>query len=341
MRRGGQLILLVGLLLAVVVVAVIFMFGNGLSGLTGSSQEQVLPPTAIPMQRVVVARVDIPRNTLLTDTESLLTETEIPETEYSSQANKYFTNVSELTGKVTISAVNATQPIMADDVTDAGLSSQIPPAAEGQPRTKAISLMVNNLTGVADEITPGDFVDIIASFNVSRIYLRPGFDEQGLLKIVEEQFNGQSTKTLIQNVQVLRIRHAEAAPEGTTTPTAEAQLDESGQPISPDGTTNTTTEANGPGITPGSWLLIVAMTDQQAEILKYSREQGNGITLVLRGRGDNTVEDTRGATLDLLVSNFGLPLPVPAVPAVTENNALTPTPAGAQQPAAPTPTPTP
>ena len=50
-------------------------------------------------------------------------------------------------------------------------------------------------------------------------------------------------------------------------------------------------------------MLVLAVTDQEAEIIKLSREQGNGITLVLRGRGDTAVENTVGATIDLLVSH--------------------------------------
>jgi pilus assembly protein CpaB len=70
------------------------------------------------------------------------------------------------------------------------------------------------------------------------------------------------------------------------------------------------------------------------------------ITLVLRGRGDTAVENTIGATIDLLVSQFGLPLPNPAAPAFFAPNQLTqvPTTAATATPAgtpAVTPTPTP
>jgi pilus assembly protein CpaB len=83
--------------------------------------------------------------------------------------------------------------------------------------------------------------------------------------------------------------------------------------------------------------LILAVTDQQAEILKFSIERGTGITLVLRGRGDTANETTLGATLDLLVSNFGLPLPNPAAPAVGGQEDLTPLPTTNTTPAATTP----
>lgn len=347
MRRGGRLILLLGVLIAAVVALGVIFFLQ--QGGTSPSQQALLPPTTAPTRRVVIAQADIPRNTLLTDTERLLDYSDIPEQQFNASPNDYFIDKSELSGKVTVGSISALSPVRARDVTDAGLSVQIPAAQAGQPRTKAISVLVNNLTGVADEITPNDFVDVLASFSINRVYLRPGFNDQGQVRFVEEQFTGQSTKTLIQNVQVLRIKRPEVAPEGTTTPTAQAsanepQVDQNGQPVSGDqaqqqqqGGTNAA--ANSGTITPGSWLLVLAMTDQQAELLKFSRETGNGITLVLRGRGDSAAETTLGATLDLLVSNFGLPVPNPEVPFVAANNALTPQPTAAQ-PVATTPTPT-
>ena len=89
-------------------------------------------------------------------------------------------------------------------------------------------------------------------------------------------------------------------------------------------------------------MLVLAVIDQEAEIIKLSREQGTGITLVLRGRGDTAVENTVGATIDLLVAQFGLPLPNPPAPAFFSPNELTQVPTVAA-PAAPagTPTPTP
>jgi pilus assembly protein CpaB len=88
------------------------------------------------------------------------------------------------------------------------------------------------------------------------------------------------------------------------------------------------------------------VTDQEAEIIKFSREQNNALTLVLRGRGDTATETTIGATIDLLVSQYGLPVPDPAAPAFFAPNELTqiPTIAATAAPAgtpAVTPTPTP
>lgn len=346
MRRGGRLILLLGFLIAALVALGVFFFVQ--QGALPQQNAELLPPTTEPTRRVVVARIDLPSNTLLTDTETYLSVADIPETQFNASAGDFFTSPDQLTDKVTVRPVGVTVPLRASDVTDAGLSVRIPPAREGQPRTKAISLLVNNLTGVADEITPNDFVDILSSFSISRTYLRPGFNDDGTVRVVEEQFSGLATKTLIQNVQVLGIKRLAVVAEGTTTPTAEPALDASGQPVDQGGqaTGNTGAAAANAGntITPGSWLLVLAVTDQQAEILEFSRKAdgASGITLVLRGRGDDATETTLGATLDLLIKNFGLPLPNPEVPAISGEDQLTPLPT--TQPTAPsatTPTPTP
>ncbi|MCX7790106.1 MAG: pilus assembly protein CpaB, partial [Chloroflexaceae bacterium] len=51
------------------------------------------------------------------------------------------------------------------------------------------------------------------------------------------------------------------------------------------------------------------------------------MVLVLRGAGDEAFEPTIGATLDLLISEFGLPLPYSAPPQVVgPETALTPEP---------------
>jgi pilus assembly protein CpaB len=307
-------------------------------------------PTEVPTRRVIVARIDIPNNTVLTDTETYLQSADIPETEYNAQPAEYFTSIGELQGKVTLSAITAAEPVFKSDVIEGGLSLQIPPAAPNEPRPKAYPLQVNNQTGVADQIRPGDQVDVLATFSFTRVFLRPSFNEAGDIIIKEETISDMlSTKTLVQNVEVMRIVKQPVI-EGTPTPggapaegppetDASGQLVEPGQEGQPE---QPGQPAAGDTLTPGNWFLVLALTDQEAEILDLSRRHGNIVTLVLRGRGDTAVETTIGATVDLLVSRFGLPVPNPAEPAFFGPDDLTPiptlsvtaTPAG-------TPTPTP
>jgi pilus assembly protein CpaB len=215
-------------------------------------------------------------------------------------------------------------------------------------------VLVDNLSGVADQVRPGDFIDVLGSFLIDRTIIQPGFGADNQIVLHEEKIQGRSVKTLVQNVQVLQVLKP-AAPPGTPGQGGNAQpaaaqpaqgpppVDANGQPIQP----GQPTQQSGPKTTgtfqTGEWILTLALTDQQAEIVKFSTEAG-AISLVLRGRGDTTVDNTIGSTMSLLVSQFGLPLPGGTVPELISPNDLTPiaTSAAPVNPAtAPTTTPTP
>ena len=187
-------------------------------------------------------------------------------------------------------------------------------AEPNRARDKAYPFLVNNLSGVADQIKPGDFVDVVATFSLPRPVARviPAEGEQatetGPLVAVENQ-QLLSTKTLLQRAQVLRIVRppvpTEPTPEGGSS--TGVAVDETGAVVGPGGELATT----GSTIAPGSWMLVLALNDQEAELLEFALASNARVVLVLRGAGDNAFEPTIGATLDLLISEFGLPLPEP------------------------------
>jgi pilus assembly protein CpaB len=333
--RRGRLFLLLGFLIAVGgALALLFFLQT-----PTTPPAAVAPPTAVPLRQVVAARSDIPNNTVISDTETFLTLQEIPEPEYNAAPNTYYTSVGEVTNKLSLRQINATEIIRRDMVTEPGLSQQIPPAdAPDQPRPKAYPIQVNNLTGVADQVTQGDFVDLVMTFEVQRTVIRPSLTldaETGVTQvtIIEEPFTGRTTKTLVQNAQVLQV--VKPAPvEGEGTPTPEGGAPAGPPATGPDGQPIASgSAASGGTITPGTWTLVLALTDQESEIVEFARNTGVPVTLVLRGRGDTAVETTSGATFDILVQQFGLPLPAPPPPAPIAESALTP------QPATPTTTP--
>jgi pilus assembly protein CpaB len=346
MRRGGRLLLLLAILVIVAIALVYFLF----------TQPQLTPPEVTPQpteeltRSIVVARVDIPNNTVLTDTATFLNTREIPESQFNAAPGQYFTDASQLVNKQTIRQINFDEPIRRSDVTDTGLSILIPTAQPNQARPKAIPLRVDNQSGVVDLIRPGDFVDVLATFEIQVTVIRPGFGENNQIVFREEPLTGRSTKTLIQNVQVLQILKP-AVPQGT--PGAEGaapapaegagppQTDASGQPIAQgeQQPTPVASASGNPTFQEGEWFVVLAMTDQQAEVLKFSGETGV-ITLVLRGRGDTAHETTLGSTLEILVSQYGLPVPGAIPPEVISPNDLTPVPTSAVPVATPVATPT-
>jgi len=357
MRRGGRLFLLLGILILVAAALAYFVLSQPQSPSPGL----VPTPTVEIKKKIVVARIDIPSNTILTDTETFLGVIDIPESEFNAAPGQYFESTNDLLNKQTVRQINFNERITRSDITEPGLSILIPTAQANQPRPKAVPVLVDNLSGVADQVRPGDFIDILGSFLIDRTIIRPGFGENNQIVLREETIQGRSVKTLIQNIQVLQILKP-AVPEGTpgqggnAQPAAQQpaqqpaqgppQTDASGQPIQP-GQAGQPTQQSGPKTTgtfqTGEWILTLALTDQQAEIVKFSTEAGS-ISLALRGRGDTAVDNTIGATLSLLVSQFGLPLPGAPVPELFSQSDLTaiPTSAAPANPATtPTPTPTP
>lgn len=338
MRRGGVLILLIGLILIVGAIAIFFLLPQGGGSLIGGGEAQPTSalPTEVPVVDVVRARVDIPANTVITDSVTLLEVITIPQTEFDPDEN--FSNVSEVEGRLTTRPFRANEIIVGSALTDPGLSQQIPTGEPNRPRDKAYPFIVNNLTGVADQITPGDFVDVVATFVVPRrvsIPIGSRVEEQAgvPVPVLDRESTDQelrSTKTLVQRVQVIRIVRPSVTAEGTPEPGAvpaegaPPQVDESGQPIDPNAPVEGQSAST---ITAGAWTLILALNDQEVELMEFAVAADARMVLVLRGAGDTAFEPTIGVTLDLLVSEFGVPLPRPVPPRVIgPDEAFTPEP---------------
>ncbi len=307
MRPNGILPLLIGVLLLIVVGVGVYFFLSGSIGGGGGQIETVadVVPTPVPVT-VIGARVDIPVGTVITDTATLLEPQQISQGEFNAQPNEFFTSeqVGDVRGKLTLVPLIGGQPILRSQLTEPGLSQQIPPAEDGEVRRKAYPVQVDSLTGVADQVKAGDFVDVV----VSRIFF---------YTVDGREFRYPTSKTLVQNAQVLRVLRpaptsadaegaATAPPPGDTAPALDAQ----GRPIA----AGSATDAEGT-LREGRWVLIIAVTNQEAEVLEYARgisevDRDIGrITLVLRGAGDTEIEDTTGVSEDILFDQYGVPFP--------------------------------
>jgi len=324
MQRGVIVILIIGLILVIGAAALFFLLQQpGGGGLVGVAQPTPALPTEVPEVEIVRARVDIPANTLIADT-TLLDVITIPQTEFDPDQN--FSRTGEIVGKLTTRPFRANEFIVKAGLTEPGLSQQIPTAEPERARDKAYPFIVNNLSGVADRIVPGDFVDVVATFSVPRRESYPTITQEGLIRLLNDlTFN--STKTIVQRAQVLQIVRppvaTDATPEPGVAPESGSlpQVDASGQPIEP-----ASGQASGP-ITAGAWTLLLALNDQEVELMEFALASNARMVLVLRGAGDTDFEPTIGATLDLLISEFGLPLPYSQPPQVVgEDVAFTPEP---------------
>lgn len=316
MRRGGVVILLIGVIIALAAAGLLFFFLQTSPTNVGGP---ALPPTEDPGVDIVVAKVDIPANTLISDPGTLLESRTISTEEF---REEYFTRVTDVQGKLSTNPINAGAPIRQPDVTDPGLSQQIPTAEPDRPRPKAYSFRANSLTGVADQIKPGDFVDVVATFSIPRRTSYPtgqSLEEQAgqVVTVTEREVTETefaATKTIVQQAQVLRIVRPAVTAEGTPVPAPESEgvpeTDASGQPI------DQAEGATGAAVTQGSWLLVLAINAQEAELIEFALNTQANVSLVLRGAGDTDFEPTIGASFDLLVSELGVPLPEPLPPRV-------------------------
>ena len=328
MRRGGVLILVLGLLL-IVAAGGLFLFMQPTNGTSSSAGGPTALPTEDPGVDVVRAKIDIEANSLISDTFTLLELTNIPTAEYN--ADIYFTAVEDVADKLTTRKILAGTLIEKDMLAEPGLSQRIPTAEPERARDKAYPLIVNNLSGVGDQIIAGDFVDVVATFTFERRRSYPTgqrIEEQGGQNVVTvdrelTDITASSTKTIVQRAKVLQILRPEVpaadSAEGTPPPAGTdgsenasvPEVDASGQPINAN---DTATERS--SITQGLWTLMLALNDQEVELIEFAQATDARIVLVLRGAGDSGFEPTIGVTLDLLVSEFGVPLPEPVQPYV-------------------------
>jgi pilus assembly protein CpaB len=346
MQRGALLFLLIGLIVIIGgLAAFLILRGGGTEMTTSQTPEIPPPPTKVPLVPVVQARVDLEANTLLNDP-TVLEVAEVQITEFDEAQE--FSKINDVLGKLLINPVPAGRPIRRADLRDPGLAQRIPTPEPGQPRVKAYPLFVNNLSGVADQIGVNDFVDVVATFSVERQIVRPGprqvinVNDNDLI-IREFEFGETqtffTTKTIIQRAQVLQIVRPAvptASAEGAGTSPTETipppqssslpQVDASGQPI----TGGQVVEGGVGGVstlTEGFWMVVLGLTDQEIELMEFALQSNARIILALRGADDTAIEETTGVTLDLLVREFGVPLPRPLPPRVySEDEFFRPTP---------------
>jgi pilus assembly protein CpaB len=287
LKRSNRLVLLIGIFLAMVVfVLVAIMLQKG---------DQVPPPVAPTTTSVVVAAKDVPLGTKIVAADLAMREIKINDKPADSYADTSF-----VVGQTARVAVTSGQLITSSVVNGQGgsLSSVDVPAGY-----VGIAVKVDQSTGVGTLIRAGDHVDVITGITstekVPLVTWDPlgGSDGKGgYVKVSDDTFNHTSVKTLAQGLQVL----------GTLLP-----------PAAPAAAGTTTTPNAAPGITLNDQeeIVLLAVTAQQAEIIKFAQMDGQ-VSLVLRSAVDCQAADgtaapcpsinTTGITLRGLVDTYGV-----------------------------------
>ncbi len=291
MKRSNRLILLIGVFLAALAfVFVVVLLGGGGGGLGNGGLEASAPPAEVD---TVVAARDIPLG--VTVTAAMVTTQKLAVTVQEPGA---YGNVTQAIGKVARQTITKGQQVTSFQFSDSGSSARI----ECLAGFTCIAVQVDQVSGVGTLIKTGDYVDLIA--NVS-----PTFPLNVLLENatsatgISQLYDPTSVKVLIQGVQVV----ATLLPPP---PTAET------------GAATPAPDAGGTALNGQQEIVIIAVTTQQAEVIKFAQLDGT-ITLSLRSPKDfvdasgNPVVPptvtTTGIVLKTMIEDWGVLPPLPIV----------------------------
>ncbi|HEY8990258.1 MAG TPA: RcpC/CpaB family pilus assembly protein, partial [Candidatus Limnocylindrales bacterium] len=171
---------------------------------------------------------------------------------------------------------------------------------------RAVSVQVDQVSGVGTIINSGDYVDLLVGFTGDKFPVVTVNPTDQTISVVSG-LNGTSVKLLLQGMQVL----CRQLPPPTA---AQAQAPAASPGTGTTGTGTTQTSLNGQ-----QEIVILSVTPTQAEVIKYSQLDGS-ISLVLRSGKDFVGPDgvtpvipdpagTTGITLKKLTTDFAVPIP--------------------------------
>jgi pilus assembly protein CpaB len=297
-RRTSRLVLLLGIFLAALTFVVVLFIQR-----PGGPGGAVAPSaTAVQQAETVVAALDIPLGTIVT-TEMVTSRT----LAVNAREGGAVQDVSQAIGKTTQRAITAGQQVRTTDFQSRTVDITVPVGL------RAISVAVNELSGIAALVTTGDRVDVVVTLSGAQF---PAFQvgEDGVIAPVLG-VNPLTTKLILQDVQIL-------ATMGPGVPAQPAQGNTPAQPAIPGYL----------GEFPiGSKLVVIGVTPAQAEVLVFARSinarnqfgekdlPSSTIDLALRSPSDaGILAETSGVILRTLVDDYGVlppelvPVPVPS-----------------------------
>jgi pilus assembly protein CpaB len=280
LKRSNRLILLIGILLAAIVaVAVIMLLGNP------DRNTNNPPGLDATYTTYTVAAVDIPLGTLIT---AEMVETK--DVKITDKPAEAFTVASDAIGNTTTTIVLKGQNIGPQTFSTTTVDANI--ARLLGPGQRAMSVQVDQVSGVGTLVVPGDRVDVVLGITGPDKFPVVTIDPVTKQPASVAGLNNTSVKAVIQNLEVV----------GALLPPPPAQTgNEQGGTAAP--TLNGQTQ-----------IVILSVTAQQAEALRWAQIDGS-ITLILRSPEDKAAPPvtTTGMTLAQLVDKW-LVIPPQVVP---------------------------
>ena len=295
MKRSNRLILLIGIFLAIVAFVGIVLVLQGQGAGTANT-----PPAELP---TVYAKVDIPFGMQVT-----ADQVEARVKPVDQRAPDAFSDVGLVIGRTVTTNVLAGKQLQESDFA-LSRTGQAPITGNIEQGLRAVAIQVDQVSGVGTLINVGDRVDLIAGFSGPDKFPVITIDPQTQQITPVAGLNNTSVKLLLQNLQVV----------GALFPPPPAEQGQAQGQAQPGASTAPTTALTGQ-----QELVIVAVTPQQAEVIKFAQLDGT-ITLALRSPKDfkdangNPVvpppDKTTGIVLKTLVDQYGV-LPPEVIEAV-------------------------
>jgi len=188
-RRTSRLVLLLGVFLAALVfVVVLFLQPSRPGGAAGPGAS----PTAVTQAPTLVTKVDIPLGTIVT-----ADMFEVRTLAVNLREAQVYGDPSQAAGKTTRKALVAGQQVHASDFQNRAVPITVPPGR------RAMTIAVNQLTGVGNLLDVGDTVDLIISLRGDAFPVVQVLDD-GSVTVVSG-INPLSVKLplLLQDVQII------------------------------------------------------------------------------------------------------------------------------------------
>jgi len=282
LKRSNRLILLIGVFLAALAFVIVIVLLGPSGGGGGGGAEASAPPAKV---ATVVAARDIPLGVTVTadmlKTIDLAPDLRLPGA---------YGDKSQVSGIARASVGKDQQVTSFVFAPPSGVSLEVPAGYTG------IAVLVDQVSGVGTLIKTGDYVDIVAGISPAFPILFPG--DQTLVPV--GNYDPTSVKVLVQGVQVV----------GTILPPPPPP------PAAQTGATATAApEAAGTTLNGQQEIVILAVTPQQAEVIKFLQLDGS-ITVMLRSPKDFVDEAgnpvipetvaTTGIILKTLITNWGV-----------------------------------
>jgi len=306
LKRSNRLVLLIGVFLAVVAfVGVVLLVGN-----PPASNAPAVAPTTGP---VVVAKADIPLSTRIR-----ADQVEVKTLNLTAISTGAFQDPSQVIGQVARQPVVAGAQITATTL-NGGLSGTVidvqTPAGQ-----RAIAVRVDQISGVGTVIKTGDYVDAIFALSEEQFAsVVPDATNPKLVTVTNPGPKGATIKLILQGMQVL----------GTLLPPVAPPAANAGNAAQP----STAPAEPGTALTEQQEIVILSVSPEQAEVLRYAQVQANPLltlSLVLRSPDDfidpatgqpvpPVVAETTGITLKELIDKYGVLPPVieqPVLPTI-------------------------